>query len=77
LVQRKCINDVGVTKGCKERDIKCLCQKNDELMEPGANCVIENCAGVTPMMVTEITFAICDCVAAEEASMAGTASKLK
>jgi hypothetical protein len=70
-MQRKCINDVGVTKGCKERDIKCLCAKNDELLEPGAICVTENCDGqVTPMMVTEITFGICDCVAAEEAAIA-------
>jgi hypothetical protein len=64
-IQRKCINDVGATKGCKERDIKCLCQKNDELMEPGAACVIEKCPGVTPMMVTEITFSICDCMVTE------------
>ena len=63
--QRKCVNDVGVTKGCKAKDIKCLCAKNDELIEPGADCIAIACPDdVTPMMVTEITFDICDCMAA-------------
>lgn len=76
MLQRKCINEMGALKGCKERDVKCLCEKNYELIEPVTECDAKACGeDVTPMMVIEISNDICTCVKAEEEEEARAAKK--